>query len=116
MPVKRQCCYEACPVEAALDLIGGRWKAMIVGLLLNTQPLRFNELKRRLNGISHRVLSAQLNDLERCGMLNRVVYAEVPPRVEYSLTPVGLTLQPLIVKMRRWGEEYALAARGAVHP
>ncbi|MCA9261950.1 MAG: helix-turn-helix transcriptional regulator [Planctomycetales bacterium] len=110
MPVKRECLYEECPVEAALDLIGGKWKTMIVALLL-AETLRFNELERRLKGVTHRVLSAQLKDLESTGVVRRDAYAEIPPRVEYSLTPLGRSLEPLIAELRRWGEEFALEAR-----
>jgi DNA-binding HxlR family transcriptional regulator len=111
MPVKRACEYERCPVEAALDLIGGRWKAMILSLLLDRHPLRFGELRRKLRGVTHRVLTAQLRDLEQTGLVSRRVHAEVPPRVEYTPTELALTLRPLLAELRRWGAEYALAVR-----
>ena len=110
MPIKRECAYSECPVEAALDMIGGKWKTMIVALLLD-QTLRFNELERQLKGVTHRVLSGQLRDLEKCGIVRREVFPEVPPRVEYSLTELGLTLRPLMAELRRWGVDYALASR-----
>jgi DNA-binding HxlR family transcriptional regulator len=107
MPVKRKCEYAECPVEAALDLIGGKWKAMVVALL-TAGPLRFNELRRRLRGVTHRVLSAQLRDLEKCGLIHRRVIPDTPPKVEYSLTETGHTLKPLMDELRRWGTQYAL--------
>ena len=112
MPIKRECGYTECPVEAALDLIGGKWKPMIVALLLD-RTLRFNELQRRLTGVTHRVLTAQLRDLEECAIVRREVFPEVPSRVQYSLTELGLTLRPLLGELRRWGEEYALALKNA---
>ena len=112
MPVKRACGYSECPVEAAIDLIGGRWKPMILAHLLGG-TVRFNELERRLKGVTHRVLSAQLRDLESTGLVRREMFAEVPPRVEYSLTDLGRTLEPLLGELRRWGESYALAAHRA---
>lgn len=118
MPVKRECAYMDCPVEAALDLIGGRWKTMILALLLERQPMRFNELRRKLRGVTHRVLTAQLRDLEQTGLVNRTVYAQVPPRAEYAPTELARTLRPLLDELRRWGVEYALSARkaGAADP
>jgi DNA-binding HxlR family transcriptional regulator len=113
MPLKRECLYTDCPVEAALDLIGGKWRTMIVALLLDN-PLRFSELRRSLKGITHRVLAAQLRDLEDCGIVRREVFAEVPARVQYSLTDLGLTLRPLLGELRRWGSDYALALRNGV--
>ena len=107
MPIKRECEYTDCPVEAALDMIGGKWKTMIVALLLN-KTMRFNELQRSLKTITHRVLTAQLKDLEECGLVHREVFPEVPPRVEYSLTDLGKTLQPVIEQLKSWGERYAL--------
>ena len=108
MPIKRECLYDECPVEAALDLIGGRWKTMIVALLLD-DTLRFNELQRQLKGVTHKVLTTQLRDLETCGIVHREVFAEVPPKVEYSLTKLGVTLRPLIGELRQWGTDYAIA-------
>ena len=110
MPIKRECEYDGCPVEAAIDLIGGRWKTMIVALLLE-KTLRFNELQRQLKGVTHRVLSAQLRDLEHCGLIGRQVFAEVPPKVEYSITELGTSLRPLIAELRKWGTDFAIAAK-----
>ena len=107
MPVKRECQYSECPVEAALDLIGGKWKSMVIALLME-KPLRFNELQRALRTVTHRVLTTQLKDLESCGIIHREAFPEVPPRVEYSLTELGRTLRPLMTELRIWGTAYAL--------
>ena len=108
MPIKRKCEYSECPVEAALDMIGGKWKPMIIALLMPS-PIRFNELRRRLRGVTHRVLSLQLADLEETGLVSRRVIPDNPPKVEYSLTDMGRTLQPLIAELEKWGREFALS-------
>ncbi len=92
-----------CPVEVTLDLINGRWKAVVLHHLLASECLRFNELHRRLPGITQRLLTKQLRDLESAGLLTRTVYAEVPPRVEYRLTEEGESLRPLIALAEQWG-------------
>jgi DNA-binding HxlR family transcriptional regulator len=98
-------CELGCPVEATLDLIGGKWKAIIL-YHLRDQVLRFNELQRRLTGISQRLLTKQLRELEEVGFVSRTVYAEVPPKVEYRLTKKGETLRPVIRALEIWGEDY----------
>ena len=98
-------CALGCPVEATLDLIGGKWKAVIL-YHLRDQVLRFNELQRRLTGISQRLLTKQLRELEEVGFVTRTVYAEVPPKVEYRLTKKGETLRPVIRALEIWGEDY----------
>jgi len=98
-------CALGCPVEATLDLIGGKWKAVIL-YHLRDQVLRFNELQRRLTGISQRLLTKQLRELEEVGFVTRTVYAEVPPKVEYMLTKKGETLRPVIRALEIWGEDY----------
>ncbi|MGZ0786072.1 winged helix-turn-helix transcriptional regulator [Pseudomonas saponiphila] len=92
-----------CPVEVTLDLIDGRWKGVILHQLLANEFLRFNELQRRLPGISQRLLTKQLRDLEGAGLVLRTVYAEVPPRVEYRLSEEGRSLQPVIEALSAWG-------------
>lgn len=98
-------CAEGCPVEVTLDVIGGKWKSVIVYHLLAT-PLRFNALQRLLQGITQRMLTRQLRELEAAGIIRRQVFAQVPPKVEYSLTDLGQTLEPLVVQMKEWGEGY----------
>lgn len=95
----------ACPVETALVLAGDRWKMMIVRDLL-TGTKRFGELKKSLTGISQKVLTQHLRIMEETGLVNRKVYAEVPPRVEYSLTETGQSLKLIHDAMWQWGEAY----------
>ncbi len=95
----------ACPVETTLSLISNRWKVLILReLFLGTR--RFGELKKALNGISQKVLTENLKDMAEQGLISRRVYAEVPPRVEYSLTPLGESLRPVLRSMFDWGVTY----------
>ncbi len=96
--------YE-CPVAITVQIIGSKWKLLILRNLLK-RPWRFNELKRNLEGISQKVLTQSLRALEADGIIQRTVYAEVPLRVEYSLTPLGQTLYPILKAMETWGKEY----------
>lgn len=114
MPIKRPCLYEKCPVEAALGFIGGKWRTLILALLL-TGPRRFNELRRQLTGVSARVLAGLLRDLEAAGLVARTVIPTTPPQVEYALTPLGATLQPLLAELRRWGQAYAVHLQSQAH-
>lgn len=95
----------ACPVETTLTLIGDKWKVLILRDLLPGTK-RFGELKKSIGSVSQKVLTAQLRDMEESGLINRKVYAEVPPRVEYSLTELGQSLKPILDAMRNWGEGY----------
>jgi DNA-binding HxlR family transcriptional regulator len=94
-----------CSVEACLEVIGGKWKGVILHHLLGGTR-RFGELRRLLPAITQRMLTTQLRELEADGVITRTVYAEVPPRVEYSLTQLGYMLEPVIQLMRRWGDSY----------
>ena len=94
-----------CPVATTINLIGNKWKLLIIRDLLGGTK-RFGELRKNLTGISQRVLTENLRDLENDGLLNRKVYAEVPPRVEYSLDKTGLSLKPVIDSMAEWGIKY----------
>ena len=94
-----------CPVETTLMLIGDKWKVLILRDLLPGTK-RFGELKKSIGTVSQKVLTAQLRDMERNGLVNRKVYPEVPPRVEYSLTELGRSLKPLLDAMWDWGEEF----------
>lgn len=95
----------ACAVEAFLDVLGGRWKGMIL-FHLAAGTKRFGELRRALPNVTQRVLTAQLRELERDGVVARHVYAEVPSRVEYSLAPIGRELEPVLRLMSDWGDAY----------
>ena len=95
----------ACPVETTLTLIGDKWKVLILRDLLPGTK-RFGELKKSIGNVSQKVLTAQLRDMEKSGLVNRKVYPEVPPHVEYSLTELGRSLQPILDALRDWGEEY----------
>lgn len=95
----------ACPVETTLMLIGDKWKVLILRDLM-TGTKRFGELKRSLGSVSQKVLTAQLRDMEENGLVIRQIYAEVPPRVEYSLTELGESLKPILDFMENWGKNY----------
>ena len=95
----------ACPVETTLSLIGDKWKVLILRDLI-TGTKRFGELKKSIGTVSQKVLTAQLRNMEENGLVHREVYAEVPPRVEYSLTELGQSLKPILDAMQNWGEEY----------
>ena len=95
----------ACPVETTLMLIGDKWKVLILRDLMPGTK-RFGELKKSIGHVSQKVLTAQLRDMEASGLVNRKVYAEVPPRVEYSLTDLGRSLKPILDAMWNWGENY----------
>lgn len=103
MRKQRHEAYTNCPVEAALDLIGGKWKSIILFRVLE-ETRRFNELRRLLPGLTQRMLTNQLRELERDGLIARKVYAEVPPKVEYSITPFGKTLEPVLSALKQWAE------------
>jgi DNA-binding HxlR family transcriptional regulator len=94
-----------CPVEATADIIGGKWKAVILYYLFQG-PKRFNELRRLLPEVTQRMLTLQLRELEQDSIVHREIYKEVPPKVEYSLTEFGTSLGPIIVQMLDWGEQY----------
>jgi DNA-binding HxlR family transcriptional regulator len=94
-----------CPVEATIDVIGGKWKAVILFHLV-PEPKRFSDLRRLLPAITQRMLTLQLRELEDAGIVHREIYKQIPPKVEYSLTEFGTTLEPILLAMLRWGEQY----------
>jgi len=94
-----------CPVGAAIDEIGGKWKPLILWALKDGK-LRFNEINKTIPAITQRMLTKQLRELEKDGLVNRKVYAEVPPKVEYSLTEKGKSVIPILEALCKWGEEY----------
>ncbi|MCU0335124.1 MAG: helix-turn-helix transcriptional regulator [Chitinophagaceae bacterium] len=98
----------SCPVTATMKVLGGKWKPILINAIYFTAPARFGELKRSVKGITQSMLTQQLRELEDDGIISRKIYAEIPPRVEYTLTEFGLTLSPVILAMAKWGEEYKL--------
>ena len=102
----------ACPVETTLMLIGDKWKVLILRDLMSGTK-RFGELKRSIGHVTQKVLTAQLRDMEAKGLLTRKVYAEVPPRVEYTLTATGYSLRPILDSMVAWGTDYQKQSGGA---
>ena len=100
-----------CPVETTLFFLSTKWSALILRDLMDG-PRRFNELRRSIGHISQKVLTSNLRQMERHGLLNRTVYAEVPPRVEYELTELGASLKPVLDTLRWWGEIYSASASG----
>lgn len=97
--------FEGCPVETTLDIIGGKWKGILLYHLIDGKK-RFNEFRKLYPKITQRILTLQLRELERDGVIHREVYKQVPPKVEYSLTEFGRTLEPVILHMKDWGEKY----------
>lgn len=98
----------ACPVATTVQLIGSKWKLLILRNLL-ARPWRFNELRKSLEGISQKVLTDSLRSMEEDGLVTRTVYPEVPPRLEYSLSPLGESMRPIIQAMEQWGAQYKAA-------
>lgn len=98
-------CNQGCPVEATLEVIGGKWKGVILYHLLE-RPYRFGELKRIMPGITQHMLTKQLRELEASGIVHRKVFAEVPPKVEYSVTEKGESLREIVMLMREWGKRH----------
>ncbi|MFM9265754.1 helix-turn-helix domain-containing protein [Tychonema sp. BBK16] len=94
-----------CPVERTLEVIGGRWKVLILRELFPGVK-RFNELQRAVNGITQKMLTQQLREMESDGVVHREVYLQVPPKVEYSLTALGESLKPIIDTMHEWGIQH----------
>jgi len=104
---KKEICPDpfACPVAVTVDVIGGKWKGLILYHIV-PGPRRFNELRRLMPDITQRMLTLQLRELERDGIVHREIYQQIPPKVEYSFTEFGETLKPIIFLMRDWGDEY----------
>ena len=95
----------ACPVATTVQLIGSKWKLLIMRNLL-VRPWRFNELRKDLEGISQKVLTDSLRSMEKDGIITRTVYPEVPPKVEYALSELGQSLRPVSKAMEQWGNNY----------
>jgi DNA-binding HxlR family transcriptional regulator len=96
-------CNPGCSVEATISLIDGKWKCVVLWHLRDGAA-RFNEIRRRVPGVTQRMLTNQLRELEADGLVVRTVYAQVPPKVEYALSPLGRTLEPVLVALKGWGD------------
>ncbi len=107
MRKQRHSTYAHCPVEATLDIIGGKWKSILLFRVLEGTR-RFNELRRLQPSLTQRMLTNQLRELERDGLITRKIYAEVPPKVEYSITEFGKTLEPVLLALKQWAENHML--------
>lgn len=97
-------CTPGCSVEAAIGLIDGKWKSIILFHLMEG-TLRFNEIRRQIENVTPRMLTNQLRELEEDGLIERKVYAQVPPKVEYSLSPLGRSMEPILMALKRWGDD-----------
>ncbi len=104
IPHERFDCTPGCPVEGTLALIGGKWKGVILYHLIMGGTLRFNEIRRRLPNVTQRMLTNQLRELEANALIVREVYAQVPPRVDYTLSERGRSLEPVILALKNWGD------------
>ena len=101
--------FPGCPVEATLSYLDGKWKGVILFHLMEG-TLRFNGLRRKLPAVTQRMLTKQLRELEEAGLLSRTVFPVVPPRVEYAMTPLGMTLKPVIRALAAWGDDYVFCS------
>ncbi|MFF8383258.1 winged helix-turn-helix transcriptional regulator [Streptomyces kanasensis] len=108
MAVARRPGAYVCGIDAAMDVIGGKWKVLILWAL-HERPCRFGELRRELPGVTEKVLASHLRELEADGVVHREEYDEVPPRVEYSLTPRGVSLNDALAPLGAWGRDHVLA-------
>ncbi len=94
-----------CPIETTLKMLGCKWKVLIIRELL-TGTKRFGELKRAVTGITQKVLTSKLREMEELGLLEREVYPQIPPKVEYTLTDIGYSLRPVLESLKCWGKDY----------
>lgn len=103
--MKENCDYDQCPISTAITIIGGKWKIPVL-YNLREKTLRFSELKKALPHVTQKMLTQQLRELEKDGLVSRRVYAQVPPKVEYSITPLAKKLEPILDALCAWGLEY----------
>ncbi|HEV7437475.1 MAG TPA: helix-turn-helix domain-containing protein [Pseudorhizobium sp.] len=104
--------FPGCPVESTLSFLDGKWKGVILHHLLSEGTLRFNELRRRIPSVTQRMLTKQLRELEDAGLVTRTIFPVVPPRVDYALTPLGQSLEPVVTALRVWGTEHVVCRDG----
>jgi len=107
--VESSCTANGCEIRDVFMMIGGKWKSMILYVLSSKGVVRFNQLKKTVSGISQKMLTQQLRELERDGIIKRQVFPEVPPRVEYSMTELGLSLGPIYRAVHNWEQENLMA-------
>ena len=103
--------FPGCPVESALTFLDGKWKGVILYHLLGG-TLRFNEIRKKIKSVTQRMLTKQLRELEEAGLVSRTVHPVVPPHVDYALTPLGRSLEPIILALDAWGKEHVLCKDG----
>jgi DNA-binding HxlR family transcriptional regulator len=118
MSGRRYRAYElntGCGVEACLEVVGGKWKGVILHYLMTNSVLRFNEIQKLKPDLSPRILTAQLRELERDGVIIRKVYPVVPPKVEYSLSEAGESLRPVVKAMQKWGDDHLIRTNAPIH-
>ncbi len=104
--------FPGCPVESTLSLLDGKWKGVILYHLITEGTLRFSELQRRLSSVTQRMLTKQLREMEEAGIVSRTVFPVVPPRVDYALTPLGRSLEPVVQALLQWGETHVVCRNG----
>ena len=105
--------FPGCPVESTLCYLDGKWKGVILYHLLNEGTLRFNALRRHIPSVTQRMLTKQLRELEDAGLISRTVFPVVPPRVDYTLTALGQSMEPVISALKSWGETHVICKDGA---
>ena len=103
---QRLCALDTCPASAAIAMMGGKWKPAVIRALQLAGTMRFGQLRRAIPGVTQKMLTQQLRELEADGLVWRRVYAEVPPRVEYGRTPYGKTLDPVLAALAEWGDRH----------
>lgn len=104
--------FPGCPVEATLSFLDGKWKGVILYHLVNEGTLRFNALRRHIPSVTQRMLTKQLRELEEAGLISRTVFPVVPPRVDYALTPLGHSMEPVIAALKAWGDAHVVCDGG----
>nr|CAD6420676.1 transcriptional regulator [Rhizobium sp. Q54] len=104
--------FPGCPVESTLSFLDGKWKGVILYHLLTDGTLRFNELRRRIPSVTQRMLTKQLRELEEAELITRTIFPVVPPRVDYALTPLGQSLEPVVAALHAWGKRHVLCRNG----
>lgn len=108
-------CSPGCSVEAAIGLLDGKWKCIVLWHLLKLEVMRFNEIRKSIPNVTPRMLTNQLRELEEDGLIIRTVYPQVPPKVEYQLSELGKSLEPILIALKQWGDTH-IGLYGKPHP